>query len=62
MCYAILGRAEVEASIVVITSTVLVFHHSTLVLFNLGATYLYVSTYFGMNIDGVCVPLDMPIS
>lgn len=62
MCYAILGRAEVESSIVVITSTILVFHHSTLALFNLGATFLYVSTYFAMNIDDVCAPLDMPIS
>lgn len=61
VCYAVPDRAEVEASDAVITDMVPVCHGSTLVLFDPGSTYYYVSTYFASDLDIMCEPLTEPI-
>lgn len=59
--YAILSRAEVEASDAVITCIVPICHRFISLLFDQGSTYSYVSTHFDADIDHMCEPLDIPI-
>ncbi|XP_069154403.1 uncharacterized protein [Solanum lycopersicum] len=54
-CYAFPGRQEAEASNVVITCIIQVFHRSASVLFDPGSIYSDVSTYI------LCESLDLPI-
>ena len=54
-CYAFPGRPEAEASDAVITGIILVCHRPATVLFDLGSTYSYVSTYFAPSLDILCV-------
>ncbi|WMV37640.1 hypothetical protein MTR67_031025, partial [Solanum verrucosum] len=50
-CYAFLGRPEVETSDSMIIGIVPVCHRPTTVLFNLGSTFSYMSTYFAARYD-----------
>lgn len=52
--YAFLDKSKTDASNAVIIVIVLVCHHSTSILFNLGSTYSYVSTCFASDIHIMC--------
>uniref|UniRef100_M0ZYG3 Polyprotein n=1 Tax=Solanum tuberosum TaxID=4113 RepID=M0ZYG3_SOLTU len=54
-CYAFPGRPETEASDAVITCIIPVCHRPTIVLFDPGSTYSYVSTYFALSLDILCL-------
>ena len=49
-CYAFQGRLEVETSDAVITGIISVCHQPVSVLFNLGFTFSYVSTFLLLNL------------
>lgn len=49
--YSISDRAEAEASNVVVTGMVPVYHGTASGLFDPGSTYSYVSAYFAFDID-----------
>ncbi|XP_070056947.1 uncharacterized protein [Nicotiana tomentosiformis] len=59
--YAFPGRTEVVASDAVIIGIVLVCHTDASVLFDLGSTYSYVSSYFASYLDMSSNSLDTPI-
>lgn len=51
---AFIGRPEAKTSNVIITGILQVCHRPALVLFDLGSTYSYISTYFFTKFDLLC--------
>lgn len=51
ICYVVPDRVEAKASNAVMAGMVLMCHHSASILFGLGSSYSYTSTYFTSNID-----------
>ncbi|XP_075095117.1 uncharacterized protein LOC142173429 [Nicotiana tabacum] len=60
-CFAFLARNGVFASDAVITSIALVCHRDASVLFDLGSTYSYMSSYFASYLDMPCDLIVTPI-
>ncbi|XP_070039617.1 uncharacterized protein [Nicotiana tomentosiformis] len=60
-CYAFLSRPEVEASSVVITYIISVFHRDASVLFDPGSTYSHVTSYFASHLDFPRSSLDIHV-
>ncbi|XP_070056520.1 uncharacterized protein [Nicotiana tomentosiformis] len=60
-CFAFLARNGVFTSDAVITSIALVCHRDASVLFDLGSTYSYMSSYFASYLDMPCDLIVTPI-
>ena len=60
-CYAFPGRPEAETSDAIITGIIPVCHQPASVLFDPGATFSYVSTYFAAKFDMICDSMTVPI-
>lgn len=59
--YAFPERPETEAFDTIITGVVSVYHRPASILFDLGSTYSYVSTYFSVVFDLLYAHMLMPV-